>query len=105
MLLKCRFLNQFTVSEVSKFRYLDTSTVAKAVEMCPYMAQAIRNMTSTTNTVSYQSNQEAQGILKVYNKKLYSNLNFFFFSEKRVSGEQSRLHRYNKLSFFPERKR
>ena len=61
MLLKCRFLNQFTASEVAKFRYLDSSTVIKAVEMCPYMTQTIRSMTSTTNTVSNQPSQEAQG--------------------------------------------
>ncbi len=71
MLLKCRFLSKFTASEMAKFRYLDSDTVVKAIEMCPYMSQSMRGLTTTSNTVSNKPNQESQSMLKFF-------ISFFF---------------------------
>ena len=48
MLLKCRYLSQFTVSEVTK----NASSMSKAIEMCPFMSHARRTLTtSSTDSV------------------------------------------------------
>ena len=84
MLLKCRFLSKFTPSEMSKFRYLDSDTVTKAVEMCPFMSQAIRNMTSVTNTVSNQPKQESQSRIYIFTRflKKFLKIKSSFFNIK-----------------------
>lgn len=86
MLLKCRFLSKFTVSEMSSFRHLDSSNITTAVSMCPFMTQSQRNMTSTTNTVSHKLKQEAQTDCLSQEKKVVctDTINCPFFNNTSI---------------------
>lgn len=48
MLLKCRYLSQFSVNEVAK----NATNMYKAMEMCPFMAHARRTLVTTTSSVA-----------------------------------------------------
>jgi hypothetical protein len=55
MLLKCRYLSQFSVSELTK----NASTISKAVDGCPFMTHAKRSLTTSTGFTESASNQKA----------------------------------------------
>lgn len=46
MLLKCRYLSQFSINEVAK----NAGSISKAMEMCPFMSHARRTLASSAET-------------------------------------------------------
>lgn len=54
MLLKCRYLSQFSVSELTK----NAASISNAVERCPFMAHARRTLT-TSASVSEGQKEDA----------------------------------------------
>jgi hypothetical protein len=59
MLLKCRYLSQFSLADVTK----NAANISKAVESCPFMNHARRTMTTSTSNGSSEvlANQENKG--------------------------------------------
>jgi hypothetical protein len=58
MLLKCRYLSQFSLADVTK----NAANISKAVENCPFMNHARRTLTSSSSngpneTLASQHNQ------------------------------------------------
>ena len=51
MLLKCRFLSQFSVSQLTK----NAAVISKASEQCPFMKHAYRTLATTTPPVTSNS--------------------------------------------------
>lgn len=55
MLLKCRFLSQFSVSQLTK----NAAVISKASEQCPFMKHAYRTLATTTPPVTANSSAHA----------------------------------------------
>ena len=55
MLLKCRYLSQFSVSELTK----NAPAISKAIDGCPFMTHAKRTLTTSTGFTESSSNQKA----------------------------------------------
>ncbi len=60
MLLKCRYLSQFSLADVSK----NATSISKAIEKCPFMLHARRTLVSSVNSGSNEivDRHESQSI-------------------------------------------
>ncbi len=54
MLLKCRFLSQFSIAELSK----NATAISKAEVMCPFMSHARRALNTSSTNSRLDTNQE-----------------------------------------------
>lgn len=68
MLLKCRYLAQFSMSELTK----NAAVISKAQVQCPFMSHAVRTL-STNVTNAEKDNQETES-----NYYFRQNNNIFF---------------------------
>jgi hypothetical protein len=104
MLLKCRYLAQFSVAELKK----NPSQFAKAAQQCPFMRHAQRTLSTATPTMSSNTqvgdtdgtemaremsftemnNKEKRSWFSLYIIKLIFNLNFInILFKKKVEAE------------------
>lgn len=80
MLLKCRYLSQFSLADVTK----NAANISKAVESCPFMNHARRTLTTSTSNGSTNeaalNRQENQGVFNIrFIININSKLKFYFY--------------------------
>jgi len=86
MLLKCRYLSQFSLADVTK----NAANISKAVESCPFMNHARRTLTTSTSNGSTNeaalNSQENQGMYNI--KTFIRNLNSIFFVVENLKNQK-----------------
>ena len=80
MLLKCRYLSQFSLADVTK----NAANISKAVESCPFMNHARRTLTTSTSNGSTNeaalNRQENQGVFNIrFIMNIHSKLKFYLY--------------------------
>jgi 5-aminolevulinate synthase len=66
MLLKCRYLSQFSMNDLSK----NASSISKAVDQCPFMTHVKRQI-STTTTAFHASKEETKNLSQSINEHIH----------------------------------